>query len=348
MQAVRIRTAVGALALGLTVLAACGSSEPTSSGGSTSPASTSAATPSTSPANATTTPPMTTLSTAAKGVARSSAETKTGVAYATKSAKQTLDLYLPASDGSKAVPVVVLIHGGAFKAGSSAMEAAHGRALAAKGIAAVAVNYRLSGEALFPAGAQDVKAAVRWVRANAATYGVDPTRVGAWGASAGGWMANMLGATGDQATVFDDASLGNADQSTAVQAVVSWFGPTNFASMDAQATETKCAKPDVHGTADSPESLWLGEAVATSTKVQLTNLPGYVASAKVLPPWFLAHGDSDCQVTPGQSMELKAALEKRGAAPVFTIVAGAAHGGAVFEQTQLTPTVDFLVAKLVG
>jgi len=276
-------------------------------------------------------------------MARSADQTATGVAYGTASASQTLDLYLPKSDGSKPVPVVVLIHGGAFKMGDSSMEASHAQALLDKGIAAASVNYRLSGEAPFPAGAQDVKASVRWLRANAAKYGIDPDRIGAWGESAGGWMANMLGATGDQATVFDDPSA-NPDQSSAVRAVVSWFGPTDFTTMDTQANQTKCASPDVHSTAGSPESAWLGEPVSTSSKAQQTNLTAYVATATTLPAWFLAHGDSDCQVSPGQSAELKTALEQKGVTPTYNILAGARHADPAFDQTQLTPSVTFLVA----
>ena len=110
--------------------------------------------------------------------------------------------------------MVLLIHGGAFAGGDASMEAGYAQTLASQGIAAASVNYRLSGEAPYPAGAQDVKAAVRWLRANAAQYGLDPNNIGAWGQSAGGWMANMLGATGDQQTIFDDPALGNADQSS--------------------------------------------------------------------------------------------------------------------------------------
>ncbi len=341
-----------ALALTTVTLGACGSSDSdtTSSPDATSSADeTPAAAPPTSKGGSTTDSPDSADSTetAGKGVARTTPEIKTGVAYADASKAQTLDLYLPISDGSKPVPVVVLIHGGAFKFGSSAMEAAHAEALVAKGIAAASVNYRLSGEATFPAGAQDVKAAVRWLRANAATYGLDTDAVGAWGESAGGWMANMLGVTGDQATVFDDAALGSADQSSAVQAVVSWFGPTDFTTMDAQADQTKCSTPDVHNTADSPESAWLGEAVATSAKAKQTSLPTYLATATALPPWYLAHGDSDCQVTAGQSAQLKTALDAKGVAATYEILAGAKHGDPAFDQTQLAPTVEFL-AKALG
>jgi acetyl esterase/lipase len=273
-----------------------------------------------------------------------------GVAYGNASAAQTLDLYLPASDGSQAVPVVVLIHGGAFAMGDSGMESQYAQALVAEGFAVAAVNYRLSGEATYPAGAQDVKAAVRWLRAHAAEYGFDPAKFAAWGQSAGGWMANMLGATGDQETIFDDAALGNADQSSAVQAVVSWFGPTDFATMDEQAQAvTACgSQSQVHGTADSPESRWLGGAVDTSSQTASTNISAYLANAKTLPAWYLAHGDSDCNVPGGQSAELDAALETVGASSTYVVLEGAGHADPIFDQTQVQPTIAFLKEVLAG
>jgi acetyl esterase/lipase len=283
-----------------------------------------------------------------KGVARAAVKTQQGVAYATASASETLDLYLPASDGSVAVPVVVLIHGGAFAMGDSGMESQYAQDLVAQGFAVASVNYRLSGEATYPAGAQDVKAAVRWLRAHAAEYGFDTAKFAAWGQSAGGWMANMLGATGDQETIFDDASLGNADQSSAVQAVVSWFGPTNFATMDTQAKAVAAcgSRSQVHGTADSPESQWLGGAVDSSSETPSTNISAYLADAETLPAWYIAHGDSDCNVPGGQSAELDAALKEAGATETYVVLKGAGHADPMFDQTQLEPTIDFLKQTL--
>ncbi len=231
----RLMTVVALCAAGTLTLTACAS-------GSTSPESTATQAPSTAASSTAGTDAPTTEPGSSAGVVREAVDTQTGVAYASTSPSQTLDLYLPASDGSTAAPVVVLIHGGAFAMGDSGMEAGLAQTLVQQGFAVAAVNYRLSGEALYPAGAQDVKAAVRWLRANATEYGLDPDKFAAWGQSAGGWMATMLGVTGDQATIFDDDSLGNPDQSDAVQAVVSWYGPVDFATMDEQAADvTACA-----------------------------------------------------------------------------------------------------------
>ena len=228
--------------------------------------------------------------------------------------------------------------------GDSGMEAGLAQTLVQQGFAVAALNYRLSGEALYPAGAQDVKAAVRWLRANAAQYGLDPDKFAAWGQSAGGWMANMLGVTGDQATIFDDDSLGNPDQSDAVQAVVSWYGPVDFATMDQQAADvTACAgQSQVHGTADSPESQWLGEAVDSSDQTASTDLTSYLPTASAVPAFSLAHGDADCNVPAGQSQQLKDALDAAGATSTLTILPGAGHADPAFDQTQTEPTIAFL------
>jgi acetyl esterase/lipase len=321
---------------GLLVLGACAGTSASTEPAAAQPSSAVSTTPSADPSKPS--------SGTSGGVARAAVETESGVAYASTSPTQTLDLYLPASDGASAAPVVVLIHGGAFRMGDSGMEAQLAQTLVEQGFAVAAVNYRLSGEALYPAGAQDVKAAVRWLRANAEEYGLDSDRFAAWGQSAGGWMASMLGVTGDQATIFDDDSLGNAEQSDAVQAVVSWYGPVDFATMDEQAAEvTACGgQSQVHGTADSPESQWLGEAVDSSDQTASTDLTSYLASASSIPAFSLAHGDADCNVPAGQAQQLQDALDAAGATSTLTILPGAGHADPVFDQTQTEPTIAFL------
>jgi acetyl esterase/lipase len=319
-------------------LAACGGSTASGEAGSSAAATAPTAT---AESSATTAP-------SAEAVQESSV--LTGLPYADASPSQTLDLYLPASTGSPA-PLVVLIHGGAFAMGDSSMEAQKAQALVDAGFAVASINYRLSGEALFPAGAQDAKAAVRFLRANAEEYGIDPDRIGAWGSSAGGWLASMLGVTGDQETVFDDPALGNGDVSSAVQAVVSWFGPTDFATMDEQAADvTACAgQSQVHGAADSPESRWLGGALADVPDVTAqTNLGSYVAGASSVPAFYFAHGDSDCNVPDGQSRQLAEVLEGAGAGQTLAIVEGAGHADQKIDAEQTAPSIVFLQEALAG
>ena len=129
-----------------------------------------------------------------------------------------------------------------------------------------------------------------------------------------------------------------------VQAVVSWFGPSDFATMDEQAAQVQaCAgRAQVHGSADSPESRWLGEAVDSSDQTESTNLSSYVATASTLPAWYLAHGDSDCLVPAGQSAQLKDALDDAGATATYEVLEGAGHMDPAFDSTQLEPTIAFL------
>jgi acetyl esterase/lipase len=284
------------------------------------------------------------------------ARTITNIYYAgTSSSSQALDLLLPAN-ARLPLPLVIRMHGGGFSSGDKGGEesGAAAKAILAKGYALASVNYRLSGEAPFPAGAQDVKAAVRWLRAHAAEYGLDSERFASWGESAGGYMAVMIGVTGDQATVFDDGSLGNPGVSSAVAAVVDWYGPTDLATMDSQQTAhppASCASSWLqHTPADSPEGKWLGGALntaAVSSKLTQANLVAYVATAKTLPYFIIAQGDNDCQVPWGQSQELTDALAKVGNTANLTIIPGYSHGDSRFETTQSTPDLT-LLASLFG
>src|SRR5947209_5066676 len=158
------------------------------------------------------------------------------LAYAQVSAAQKLDLYLPGAQGP--FPLVIYVHGGAFKFGDKGDNEASGAFpfLLAAGYALTSINYRLSGEARFPAQIHDVKTAVRWLRANAVSCHIDPERIGAWGASAGGHLVSLL-ATSGGATALEGAELGHAEQSSRIQAVVSWYAPIDFLHMDAQLME---------------------------------------------------------------------------------------------------------------
>lgn len=250
--------------------------------------------------------------------------THADVAYASTSPAQVLDLFLPESPGP--YPLVVNIHGGAFMMGSKEMlDAPIARALLKSGIAVASVNYRLSGEARFPAAVQDVKAAVRFLRGNAARYALDPARVLAFGQSAGGNLASMLGTTGDTRE-FDDPALGHADQSSSVVAVVDWFGPTDFVHLDVHAAEQGCPEADQrHGEADSPESRYLGAAVATVPELAARASPITHISART-PRFLLQKGSDDCTVPVAQSQEFYDALHAAGIPVDLDILQGAGHG----------------------
>ena len=162
--------------------------------------------------------------------------------------RQKLDIFVQASE-VKNQPLIIYIHGGAFKTGSK-KDGVPGDYLS-RGYAVASIDYRLSGDAVWPAQIEDCKAAVRWLRANAARYGIDPGRFAAWGASAGGHLAAMLGTTGGE----KEFEVGeNLDVSSRVQAVVDYFGPTDFLQMDAH----RLPNGQFHDPADSPESALIG------------------------------------------------------------------------------------------
>jgi acetyl esterase/lipase len=250
------------------------------------------------------------------------------LAYANQSPAEKLDLYLPPPSDAPA-PLVIWIHGGGFMVGdkksmprqnfgpapkpSSVMgpyqiQVPDVAALIAKGYAVVSLNYRL-GTSMFTAAypaLRDGKAAVRFLRANAPKYRLDSGKFAVWGNSAGGYMAAMLGVTGDQATAFDDSSLGNAGVSSAVQAVVVWYG-----------AEDRLPDPEL-------------------------NIAHYLPKAKVLPAFRIVNGDADQLISPAQAQRLNEALTKAGAISTLTILPGAGHEDPAYMATQMVPTFAFI------
>lgn len=270
------------------------------------------------------------------------APTHKDLAYADLSAAQKLDLYLPTT-GTGPFPVVVMVHGGGFMFGDKADGGGLTGVdtLLAAGYAVASINYRLSGEAQYPAQIFDAKAAVRFLRANAAQYNLNPEKFGAWGASAGGNLVSLLGTTCGAAEL-EGAELGNADQSSCVQAVVDWFGPIDFLKMQAQLTEAGCSASTDE--ASSPESKLMGAAIQTiPEKVALTNPMNYISAEDA--PFFIENGTADCNIPPVQNKNLAEALSAAIGAEKVTYVSleGAGHGGSQFETAEnLKLVVDFL------
>jgi acetyl esterase/lipase len=284
-------------------------------------------------------------STAAPVTGGTSGKTYKDLAYASASASERLDLYLPS--GSGPFPVIVFIHGGAFKMGDKAdgQESAALTAVA-KGYAVASVNYRLSGEAIFPAAVNDVKAAIRYLRANASTYYLDANKFVAWGDSAGGYLAAIVGTSGE-VTYLEDDSLGNADQSDAVQAVIDWFGPVDFGTMDAEFSASGTG-PATHGAASSPESAFLGTAVSGAPDlVKKANPTTYITTDD--PAFLIEHGTSDSNVPVEQSKNFAAALAKVLGSDKVTLrlLDGARHGDPAFSASEnMTVVFDWLAAHL--
>ena len=256
--------------------------------------------------------------------------------------RQTLDLYLPtppvvrtwlkppANGYQTKLPLVVWIFGGAFLVGSK--DDTVPLELLPQGYAVASIGYRLSSDAKFPAQVEDCKAAIRWLRANAARFALDPERFAVFGESAGGYLAAMLGTTGD-VKAFDVGD--NLEHSSRVQAVVDFYGPTDFAQ---NAFAVASAK--------TPEALLIGGAILENKdKAAKANPIAYVTNDD--PPFLIVHGDADTTVPHNQSELLAAALKKANVPVAFHTVKGGGHGG--FSDDRIGPMVtNFIADRLLG
>jgi len=229
--------------------------------------------------------------------------------------RQKLDLFLPRE--GKNLPLIIRIHGGAWLSGSK--EGEWPQDYVRYGYAVARINYRLSQHAIFPAQIEDCKAAVRYLRANAQKYNLDPNRFGVWGASAGGHLVALLGTTGD----INEFDVGeNLTVSSKVQAVVDYFGPTDLLQVESH----RLPNGKVSNSPDLPESKLIGGPIQDNPeKAAKANPITYIT--KDDPPFLIIHGDKDQLVPHHQSELLEAALKKAGVPVTFYTVKGGGHGG---------------------
>jgi acetyl esterase/lipase len=198
----------------------------------------------------------------------------------------------------------------------------------------VAVDYRLSGRAIFPAQIEDVKTAIRWVRTNASRWRIDASRIGLWGASSGGHLAALAGLTGDER--FTPPGAPYRGCSSAVQAVVDGYGPIDFLQLDAHRLPPGTRSEDPESLllprldmrsedADSYESLLLGAPIATCPdRVREANPLTYIHAGA--PPFLIVHGRADTTVPAHQSELLFEALARHGNDATLVLVEGLGHG----------------------
>jgi acetyl esterase/lipase len=257
------------------------------------------------------------------------------IPYASFSPSEKLDVYLP-DEGLGPFPVVIAIHGGSFTAGDKRdFQIVPMLAATKRGYAVVSINYRLSGEARFPAQINDVKAAIRWVRANAEKYALNPDNIALWGDSAGGNLAALAGVSGGTGQL-EDFGLGNADQSSRVRAVVDWYGPIDFLTMgDPKRLEEKGNTLIGKTSREAPE---LYQAASPESYIHPD-----------CPSFLIQHGDADRVIPLGQSAHFAAKLR---AAPgrhtvLFDALKGADHLDERFTSPEnLKRVLDFLDAQL--
>lgn len=229
--------------------------------------------------------------------------------------RQKLDLYVPAS--STKLPLLIHVHGGAWMGGQKGLSPSLAGYLS-KGFAVADINYRLSQHAVWPAQIEDCKAAVRWLRANAAKYNLNPKRFAAMGESAGGHLVAMLGTTSG-VKKFDVGE--NLDKSSAVQAVVDHFGPTDLAQIIPHRKKDSPFNDPIN----SPEARLIGGPL-DQKKEQAKSANPITYISKHTPPFFIAHGTNDNMVPCHQSEILYEALKKAGITVTFLKIEGADHG----------------------
>jgi acetyl esterase/lipase len=249
-------------------------------------------------------------------------------------ARNKLDLYLP-EKSDKPLPVIVFVHGGGWQAGDKQ----HCPAIpfVARGYAVASVNYRLSNHARFPAQIEDCKGAIRWLRANAERYNLDPKHFGAWGESAGGHLVALLGTTGDVKEL--EGKGGHADLSSRVQAVCDVYGPTDFLVIAAQAAETGRKSAIDHDADSSPEAKLIGGAIPKN-KDRAAKASPITYVSKDDAPFLILHGTRDNLVPVAQSEVLHKALKKAGVESTLVSLEGAGHGGKEFGTPEIRRRVE--------
>ena len=228
-----------------------------------------------------------------------------------------LDLYLPADQPS--APLVVWIHGGGWRAGSK--ENCNVKWLTEHGFAIASISYRLTDKATFPAQIHDCKGAVRWLRANAEKYGYSTCRIAVAGSSAGGHLAALLGISGDVKALEGNVG-GNLDQSSRVNAIIDYFGATDFI----QRTKSQPHKTIKEG---SIVNLLLGGPA--DQKVELARLASSAFHVtQDDPPILIIHGAKDDKVLLAQSTRLESVYKEANLPVNLVVLENSGHGGSEF------------------
>jgi acetyl esterase/lipase len=240
-----------------------------------------------------------------------------------------LDAYVPPGKPESPRPIVVYIHGGAWRGGDKSGVNWLAGPLLDAGFAFFSIDYRMSYEAHFPAQIHDCKAAIRWVRTHAAEYGGDASRIGVMGTSAGAHLAALLGTSGGVKEL--EGTVGETGVSSKVQAVSDWFGPSDL-------------------TVQGDSEHWLVDPVSALLGARPADDPEAAAAASPVtyidhgdPPFLIVHGTADPTVPIEQSLRLRDKLAAAGVPVDLIEVPGGGHGK--FEDT--SPNREELVRRTV-
>ncbi|MCR9202097.1 MAG: alpha/beta hydrolase [Planctomycetaceae bacterium] len=238
----------------------------------------------------------------------------------TENSRQQLDLLLPTERERKKLPVIVFVHGGAWRGGDR--RAGHRRLadyVASGQYAGVSVGYRLTDQAHWPAQIHDCKAAIRWIRAHAQEYQLDADHIGVSGSSAGGHLVAMLGVSGNTDKL--DGTLGShRQQSSSVACVIDEYGPSDLLAMKDYPSRMNHDEPA------SPEGRLVGGRVSDHPQTARSASPVTWVSAES-PPFLIVHGDKDPLVPFNQSERLQSALKQAGGEVSLITVQEGGHGG---------------------
>lgn len=270
------------------------------------------------------------------------------LAYADESPFQKLDLYLPEGDApAGGWPLIIFVHGGAWMmCDKRDVQLNSPLCFLERGYAIASVNYRLSSEAIFPAQIFDVKSAIRFLRAKAASYKLNSGLYCLWGLSAGGHLVSLAGMTND-VSIMEDPHMGCAEQSSSVAAVISFYGPTQLDDMDLQLSITSAGVAD-HLSPESPESRLLGGVPSqVPARVIAANPETWITPD--CPPFFLAHAPGDPIVPVQQSVRFASRIAAIAGQDRVKLrfVENAGHATSEFESEPVVQAVaEFLHASL--
>ena len=256
--------------------------------------------------------------------------------------KQKLDVYIPEGIDNL-MPCLVWIHGGAWLYGTKDGLAPEIDTLLHHGYVIASTGYRLSSESAFPAQIYDCKSAICYLKKNNIKYSIDSSRIAVAGSSAGAHLASLIGTSSD-IPELEDKNPGYKNVSSRVNAVIDFYGPTDFLIMDnlPDSQPDSCGESDPHLSPDSPESLLLGCNIQECPeKVKLANPMTYISEDD--PPFLIFHGTYDCVVTPESSIEFEKQLKEKGVPVYLHLLHHAGHGGWQF----VTPEIKALILKFL-
>lgn len=253
-----------------------------------------------------------------------------------------LDILRP--DANTALPAVLFITGGGFINANKDSYAQQRMSLAEAGYVVASMEYRVAPSVLFPSPLEDVKSAIRFLRANADKFGIDADKVAVFGASAGGYLSSFAGTSNGYEKFDKDEYL---DESSTVQAVINFYGLSDLTLVGEGFSEDV---NKLHSLPSATEALWVNGAAPFNKSGSIFDYPEKAVAAnpityigKATPPFLIMHGDNDTIVSPHQTERLHKALIENGIESTYYVVKGAKHGGIHWTQPQIMQLViEFL------